>query len=79
MLLYRDGQKIYGVGAVCPHAGAPLEEGRFNEGEVTCPWHDSVFELCDGHVIHGPATHPLPYYGVRINQGQIEIRAAEDS
>jgi nitrite reductase/ring-hydroxylating ferredoxin subunit len=46
---------------------------------VTCPWHDSVFELCDGQVIHGPATNPLPRYEVRINQGQIEIRAAGDN
>jgi nitrite reductase/ring-hydroxylating ferredoxin subunit/uncharacterized membrane protein len=74
VLLYRHGARIYAVGAVCPHAGGPLEEGYFTGNRVQCPWHDSVFNLEDGQVIHGPSPYPVPGYETRIRQGQIEVR-----
>ena len=27
ILLIRDGQTVHAIGATCPHAGGPLEEG----------------------------------------------------
>lgn len=78
ILLYRHGEQIYAVGAVCPHAGAPLEEGDFSDGCVQCPWHDSVFDLVDGTVVHGPSTYPVSSYSVRIRNGQVEVRFAQD-
>jgi nitrite reductase/ring-hydroxylating ferredoxin subunit/uncharacterized membrane protein len=77
VLLYRRGNRIYAVGAVCPHAGGPLEEGYFTGNHVQCPWHDSVFCLEDGHVVHGPSTYAVPNYEARIQNGQIEVRLLE--
>jgi nitrite reductase/ring-hydroxylating ferredoxin subunit/uncharacterized membrane protein len=77
VLLYRHNGAILAVGAVCPHAGGPLDEGQFDGACVTCPWHDSVFDLRDGSVVHGPSTYNLPAYAVRVVNGQIELRAAE--
>lgn len=74
VLLYREGDQVQAVGAVCPHAGGPLEQGRFGHGCVQCPWHDSVFALADGRVVHGPSTYPLPRYATRIHNGMIEVR-----
>jgi nitrite reductase/ring-hydroxylating ferredoxin subunit/uncharacterized membrane protein len=74
VLLYRTGGTLYAVGAVCSHAGGPLEEGKIDDQCVLCPWHDSVFDLRDGHVVHGPATFDLPAYEARINNGLIEVR-----
>ena len=76
VLFYRQQSQVYAVGAVCPHAGGPLEEGQFYDSCVQCPWHDSVFELRNGAVRHGPSTYSLPNYEVRIRDGRIEIRAA---
>jgi len=76
VLLYRQQGEVYAVGAVCPHAGGPLEEGQFYDACVQCPWHDSVFELRNGAVRHGPSTYSLPNYEVRIGDGRIEIRVA---
>lgn len=74
VLLYRDGTDIFAIGAVCSHAGGPLDEGMI-EGEcVRCPWHDSVFDLRDGSVVHGPATYPEPAYEARERDGIIEVR-----
>ncbi|MCB0194273.1 MAG: Rieske 2Fe-2S domain-containing protein [Anaerolineae bacterium] len=76
ILLYRKEGRIYAVGAFCPHAEAPLADGTFCEGYVECPWHQSVFNLSDGSVVHGPSTYPLPSFDARIRDGRIEIRAA---
>jgi nitrite reductase/ring-hydroxylating ferredoxin subunit/uncharacterized membrane protein len=75
VLVYRSGQDVYAIGAVCSHAGGPLEQGTFRDCQVQCPWHDSVFDLRDGSVRHGPATGPQPAFAARIEDGMVELRA----
>ncbi len=77
VLLYRRGRQVQAIGAVCPHAGAPLENGKFYDGCVQCPWHDSVFNLEDGRVIHGPSTYAVANYEARIHDGNVEVRVAQ--
>lgn len=74
VLLYRDGTSVYAIGAVCSHAGGPLDEGTITNHCVECPWHNSVFDLRDGSIVHGPATFPEPAYDARMRNGQIEVR-----
>jgi nitrite reductase/ring-hydroxylating ferredoxin subunit/uncharacterized membrane protein len=73
LLAWVDGE-IKAMGAVCSHAGGPLDEGKLSGNCVTCPWHDSVFDLRDGHVVHGPATMPQPPFEARVRNGRIEVR-----
>jgi nitrite reductase/ring-hydroxylating ferredoxin subunit len=77
VLLYRRADQILAIGGRCSHAGGPLSEGKVDEDAVcvTCPWHQSVFRLTDGTVVHGPATVPQPAYDVRVESGKIEVRA----
>lgn len=75
VLLYREGQHIRALDAVCTHAGAPLEEGTISDGCVICPWHGSTFDLADGHIERGPATAPQTSYEARVTDGKIEVRA----
>jgi nitrite reductase/ring-hydroxylating ferredoxin subunit len=79
VLLYRHAGAIYATSAVCSHAGGPLDEGMFDGTCVQCPWHDSVFDLRSGEVVHGPATYHLPAYDVRTTDGQIEIRVRQET
>ena len=74
VLLYKRNRKISAISAVCSHAGGPLEEGTLKDDCVECPWHKSVFDLQDGHVVHGPATFEQPHFETRVRDGQIEIR-----
>jgi len=74
VLVYRDVEAVYATGAVCTHAGGPLEQGTIDGACVECPWHHSVFDMRDGHVLHGPATLGQPSYQARIRDGKIEIR-----
>jgi nitrite reductase/ring-hydroxylating ferredoxin subunit/uncharacterized membrane protein len=78
VMVHRAPEALYAIGAVCSHAGGPLEEGTVSEGCVECPWHQSVFDLRDGRVVHGPATMPQPAYEARATGGLIEVRRREE-
>lgn len=44
-----DG-KVFAIDAVCSHKGAPLEEGKLEGFDLTCPWHYAVFDVRNGKV-----------------------------
>lgn len=75
VLLSRDAAGIHAVSAVCTHRGAPLEQGTFADGCVTCPWHGARFRLADGGILEGPAVYPLARFETRERDGSIELRA----
>jgi nitrite reductase/ring-hydroxylating ferredoxin subunit/uncharacterized membrane protein len=77
ILLYRSSGNVSAISAVCAHAGGPLDEGKFYDGCVQCPWHDSVYDLSTGQIVHGPTVFPQPTYDVRITNGQIRLRAPQ--
>jgi len=70
--LFNVDGKIHAIDDLCPHAGAPLSEGRLTGCVVTCPWHAIRFDVTSGRVPGGKedvlATHP-----VFINGDQIEV------
>lgn len=75
VLLHRRDGHVLAIGNRCSHAGGPLDEGATDAaGCVTCPWHQSVFRIEDGAVVHGPATIPLDAYDTRVEVDHIEIR-----
>jgi nitrite reductase/ring-hydroxylating ferredoxin subunit len=78
ILLHRHGTEITAIGSMCTHAGGPLEGGEIDDAActVTCPWHQSVFRLADGAVVHGPASVPQTAYETRVAGGKIEVRVA---
>src|SRR5690606_15028648 len=65
VLLYRNGEALHALAATCAHAGGPLDEGTVegcDDCRCTdrCPWHDTVFGLRDGAIVHGPTVHRQP-------------------
>jgi nitrite reductase/ring-hydroxylating ferredoxin subunit/uncharacterized membrane protein len=77
IMLCRENGEVFAIGAVCSHAGGPLDQGKIGNGCVQCPWHDSVFDLRDGRIVHGPATQPQASFETRVRNGRIEIRLAQ--
>jgi nitrite reductase/ring-hydroxylating ferredoxin subunit/uncharacterized membrane protein len=77
ILLYRYGGAVYAIGATCGHDGGPLDQGKFDGLCVECPWHQSVYDLRDGSVIHGPTTYSAASYDTRIVNGNIQLRLRE--
>ncbi len=82
LLVFRQGDDIHVLADVCSHLSGPLHEGKIVDGVdasgestacVECPWHQSVFSLHTGEVIHGPATSAQPKFDARITNGMVEI------
>jgi len=75
VILRRDGL-LHAIGAMCAHAGGPLEEGTLEGEVVECPWHRSRFRFGDGRVVGGPATFDQPLLEVRERGGVVEVKLA---
>jgi nitrite reductase/ring-hydroxylating ferredoxin subunit/uncharacterized membrane protein len=76
VLLLRRGERIYAIAETCSHLGGPLAEGTRENLSVICPWHGSRFAIESGAVLNGPSIYPQPCFETRVQQGQIEVRAA---
>lgn len=67
VLLYNVSGHLYATSATCAHMGGPLDEGLFEEGVVTCPWHGWQFDVRTGESIYDPgrrvATYPVTVVG----------------
>ncbi|MBN9107257.1 MAG: Rieske 2Fe-2S domain-containing protein [Pseudonocardia sp.] len=76
VLVVRRGDDVSVLSNRCPHLSAPLAEGELDcdAGEITCPWHGSVFRIDGGAVVHGPATAPVPVFEARVSDGVVEAR-----
>ena len=75
VIMRREGL-LHAMGAVCTHAGGPLDEGKLEGDVVTCPWHQSRFGFEDGRVVSGPATFDQPPLVVRERGGIVEVKLA---
>ena len=59
----------------CPHRGGSLADGCLVDGTVQCPWHGSQFEVRTGRVVAGPAKENIATCEVRIDAGNVKLRA----
>ncbi len=76
VIVKRNGT-VYAMADRCAHRGGPLHEGELDGDCISCPWHGTRFRLDDGSVQRGPSAYPQPVYEARINDGRVEVRAAE--
>ena len=70
---------IYAVDDDCPHLGAALSEGELTGCALTCPVHQSQFDVRDGHVLRGPAPEDVPTHAVRVEGEQIFVAPEPDA
>jgi nitrite reductase/ring-hydroxylating ferredoxin subunit len=69
----RVGDRLCAARNRCPHLGFSLTRGpagvRFADGEVTCPWHNSRFDLTTGENrdwAPGFAGRDMPHWSRRL-------------
>jgi nitrite reductase/ring-hydroxylating ferredoxin subunit len=63
----------HAIDDTCTHRGGPLSDGIVEGTEVTCPWHDAVFDVTTGSVLGAPAPRDVARYPVRIDGDDIEV------
>lgn len=78
VVLIRVGGRVVALADRCTHRGGPLHDGTVADGCLTCPWHGSRFLLADGSVEHGPASRPQPRGEVRVVDGRVQVRRADE-
>lgn len=82
LVVLRRRDRVFALADHCSHLTGPLHEGEVttdgSRGEpcVQCPWHQSVFSMETGEVVHGPATARQPHFETRITNGAVEVRLA---
>jgi 3-phenylpropionate/trans-cinnamate dioxygenase ferredoxin subunit len=65
----------FAIDDTCTHRQCSLAEGEIYEGVVTCPCHGSEFDLSSGEAVNGPAEEPVRTYEVRVEGGEVQVRA----
>ena len=87
VLLAKVAGKYYAADNRCPHMSGNLSQGKLEGTVVTCPRHNSQFDLTDGHIVRwlkgtgfgsilGKAlksSRPLPIYNVKIEDDKIMV------
>src|SRR5436309_15562626 len=70
-----DGE-LLAFSDICTHRGCNLSAGGEIEGTtIQCECHGSVFSMETGEALEGPATEPVQTYGVREQDGHIQVEA----
>ena len=71
--IFNVGGSYYAIEDTCPHRGGPLSEGTLTGDEVTCPLHDSRFNVKTGAVTAPPAQEGVRSFPVRVTGNDLEI------
>lgn len=71
--VFRTEDGLHAVGADCPHAGGPLQDGLVADGCVTCPLHGRRFDLRSGERIGGTDDR-LAVYEVAERDGELLLK-----
>ena len=74
LVLGRQGDEFFAIGAHCTHYGGPLAEGLIVGDTVRCPWHHACFSLRTGEPLRAPALDPAPCWRVERLGGKIFVR-----
>jgi apoptosis-inducing factor 3 len=74
VLLARQGDEFFAIGATCSHYSGPLAEGLMAGDTVRCPWHHARFCLRTGEAIGAPAFNTLPCWRVEKRDDKVFVR-----
>jgi nitrite reductase (NADH) small subunit len=70
--LFKVGEQVYAIDAVCPHAGGPLDEGTVENGVVTCPWHGWQTDVRGGKCI--TSGEEITCFAVEVREGVVHLK-----
>ena len=75
VLVVKQNGKISALGTKCTHYGALLSTGALGDGRIRCPWHGACFNIATGDIEDFPGQDSIPCYEVKVEKGQVRVRA----
>ena len=64
VLVARQGEEIFAIGAICTHYNGPLADGLLVADTVRCPLHHACFSFRTGEALRAPALNPVSCWRV---------------
>jgi nitrite reductase (NADH) small subunit len=71
--LFRDGEGVLAIDAICPHVGGPLGEGFVEDGKVYCPLHGWPFDLKTGKCKTNSRAK-VECFQAKVENGEVYVR-----
>ena len=78
VILVRQGENIFAIGAICTHYSGPLAEGLVVGETIRCPWHHARFSLRTGEAEGAPALNPVSCFVVQQESGKVRVVRKRD-
>lgn len=78
VVLVRQGDQVFAIGATCTHYGGPLAEGLVVGNTIRCPWHHARFSLHTGEAEGAPALNPTSCFNMRRQGDKVAITGRRD-
>jgi len=73
--VFNVGGHFYAIEDVCTHDDGPLAEGELDGYVIECPRHGAQFDIRDGQVLRFPAVVPVRTFEVKVEDGDVLVRA----
>ncbi|SFV34316.1 apoptosis inducing factor family protein [Hyphomicrobium facile] len=74
VLVARQGEEIFAIGAICTHYNGPLADGLLVEDTVRCPLHHACFSFRTGEALRAPALNPVSCWRVERDGDMLFVR-----
>lgn len=79
VLVVRQGDRCFAIGATCTHYGGPLADGLVVGRTVRCPWHHARFSLETGEAVGAPALNDVSVWDVERRGGKVFVIGKRDA
>ena len=73
LAIFRLGEAVYAIEAICPHAEANLADGFIEGDRIECPLHQALFHIPTGKCLGPPADRDLATYPVKIDGNDVLV------
>ncbi|MEH0152639.1 fatty acid desaturase [Limibacter armeniacum] len=78
-IVHTDKGEYYSVSGICTHEHAYMADGVVESCTISCPKHNSKFDLKTGNALNRPAKKALKTYPVKVEDGQVLIGLAAET
>src|SRR6516162_1280727 len=73
LALFNVAGTFHAIDNTCTHEGGPLGEGELTGEVVTCPWHNTEFNVTTGEALGPPAYEAVRRFPVKIQGNDVLV------